>query len=190
MWAKTERHRQVSTGVWPGQELPSAAHPSPGASHRPPEQPHASLPAEMRLALPLPPSMHSLRRRTHFSTKQLLLAQAHINCPGRPHTGSRGLLQAPHSGCPVPNPSPRSCSPAANPLITPSRVSKEKLTLRSSDTGCEHREACSMGHRCSGSDLGFCGTSGKFINPSGHSFPIFKIGETNVLPSGVVGRFT
>ena len=30
MWAKAERQRQMSTGAWPGQELPSAAHPSPG----------------------------------------------------------------------------------------------------------------------------------------------------------------
>lgn len=146
------------------------------------------------------PSMHSLRRRTlrhrrapqgPISARSSSSRPRHTStAPGAPHTGSRGLLQAPHSGCPVPNPSPRSCNPAANTLITPSQVSKEKLSLRSSDTGWEHRQACSMGHRCSGSDLGFCGTSGKFINPSGHTFLIFKIGETNVLPSGVVGRFT
>lgn len=107
-----------------------------GASHRPPEQPHASLPAERLLTPPLPP-LHALSEkedpevqmstlRTHFSMKQLFLAQAHINCPGRPHTGSRWLLQVPRSGCPVPNPSPHSCSPAVNTLITPSQVSKEK----------------------------------------------------------------
>lgn len=48
----------------------------------------------------------------------------------------------------------------------------------------------SIGHRRSGSDLELRGTLGKFINPSGHSFLSFKIGETNTLPSGVVGSFT
>lgn len=127
-WAKQSVTAGEHRGLACGQVSSSVQRTPPRASPQASEQPIASLPAEMRLALPLP-SMHSLRRRTlrhrwledPFQHGEALLAQ-HIN-PGnyiyiyihikKDKEAVVMALGAPHSG--VTNPAPR-----WNQLVNPS----------------------------------------------------------------------